>query len=116
MRRYRPDMVCDGPGEAQQFAGDCRDDKRDRLAPGGKASIRAQGRTRAFHRGKKRHVLVDTQGLLMEAVVHAADIQDRDRGLMLMAMLFGLYPFLLKLYADAGYQGLKFQTGLARVC
>jgi len=26
--------------------------------------------------------------------------------------LFGLYPFLLKLYADAGYQGPKFQTGL----
>ena len=34
----------------------------------------------------------------------------------LMATLFGLYPFLLKLYADAGYQGLIFQTGLARVC
>ena len=33
-----------------------------------------------------------------------------------MATLFGLYPFLLKLYADAGYQGLKFQTSLARVC
>jgi transposase len=52
----------------------------------------------------------------MEAVVHAADIQDRDGGVLLMATLFGLYPFLLKLYADAGYQGLKFQTGLARVC
>ncbi|MDE2582716.1 MAG: transposase, partial [Rhodospirillales bacterium] len=25
-------------------------------------------------------------------------------------------PFLLKLYADAGYQGPKFQRGLARVC
>ena len=52
----------------------------------------------------------------MEAVVHAADIQDRDGGVLLMATLFGLYPFLLKLYADAGYQGRKFQTGLARVC
>jgi hypothetical protein len=52
----------------------------------------------------------------MEAVVHAADIQDRDGGVLLMATLFGLYPFLLKLYADAGYQGPKFQTGLARVC
>ncbi len=28
--------------------------------------------------GKKRHILVDTQGLLMHAIVHAADIQDRD--------------------------------------
>ena len=34
----------------------------------------------------------------------------------LMATLFGLYPFLLKLYADAGYQGPKFQRGLALVC
>ena len=52
----------------------------------------------------------------MQAVVNAADIQDRDGGVLLMATLFGLYPFLLKLYADARYQGLKFQTSLARVC
>ena len=44
---------------------------------------------------KKRHILVDTQGLLMQAIVHAADIQDRDGGVLLMASLFGLYPFLL---------------------
>ena len=31
-------------------------------------------------KGKKRHVLVDTQGLLMHAIVHAADVQDRDGG------------------------------------
>jgi Transposase DDE domain len=41
-------------------------------------------------KGKKRHLLVDTQGLLMDAIVHAADIQDRDGGVLLMAMLFGL--------------------------
>ena len=67
-------------------------------------------------KGKKRHVLVDTQGLLMHAVVHAADVQDRDGALLLMATSFGAYPFLLKLYADSGYTGPKFQTGLARVC
>src|SRR3954451_17472882 len=61
-------------------------------------------------KGKKRHVLVDTQGLLMQAIVHAADIQDRDGGVLLMGTLFGLYPFLLKLYADSGYQGPKFDT------
>ena len=32
-----------------------------------------------------------------------------------MASLFGLYPFLLKLYADGGYQGPVFQTALRRV-
>ena len=66
-------------------------------------------------KGKKRHILVDTQGLLMMAIVHAADVQDRDGGVLLMASLFGLYPFLLKLYADGGYQGPQFQAGLRQV-
>src|SRR5215468_11936479 len=66
-------------------------------------------------KGKKRHILVDTQGLLMHAIVHAADIQDRDGGVLLMATLFGLYPFLLKLYADGGYQGTGFRDGLRSV-
>jgi len=66
-------------------------------------------------KGKKRHILVDTQGLLMIAIVHAANIQDRDGGLLLMASLFGMYPFLLKLYADGGYQGPRFQAGLRKV-
>ncbi len=33
-----------------------------------------------------------------------------------MGSLFGLFPFLLKLYADSGYQGPKFQQGLRVVC
>jgi hypothetical protein len=52
----------------------------------------------------------------MQAIVHAAYIQDRDGGVLLMASLFGLYPFLLKLCADSGYQGPKFRDGLACVC
>ena len=59
-------------------------------------------------------LLVDTQGLLMQAIVHAADIQDRDGGVLLMSSLLGLFPFLLKLYADSGYQGPKFQQGLGK--
>lgn len=51
----------------------------------------------------------------MHALVHAADVQDRDGGVVVMATLFGLYPFLLKLYADGGYQGPAFQTGLKKV-
>jgi transposase len=66
-------------------------------------------------KGKKRHILVDTQGLLLMAIVHAADVQDRDGGALLMASLFGLYPFLMKLYADAGYQGPQFQSALRKV-
>ena len=47
-------------------------------------------------KGKKRHILVDTQGLLLHALADLADIQDG----MVMAALLGLHPFLLKLYAD----------------
>jgi transposase len=52
----------------------------------------------------------------MQAIVHAADIQDRDGGVLLMSSLFGMFPFLLKLYADSGYLGPKFRQELARVC
>ena len=54
--------------------------------------------------GKKRHIMVDTQGLLMHAIVHLADVQDRDGGVLLVPTLFGLYPFLRKLFADGGYR------------
>lgn len=47
----------------------------------------------------------------MHALVHHAGIQDRDGGVLVMATLFGLYPFLLKLYADGGYSGETFQRG-----
>ncbi len=52
----------------------------------------------------------------MLALVHAADIQDRDGGVLLMSLMFGLHPFLIKLYADGGYQGAQFQQGLKQVC
>jgi transposase len=48
--------------------------------------------------------------------VHAGNVQDRDGGVWVMATLFGLQPFLLKLYADGGYQGPAFQAGVRRVC
>jgi putative transposase len=60
-------------------------------------------------------VLVDTLGLLLHAVVHPADIQDRDGGVLLMATLFGLHPFLKKLYADGAYQGPIFSEALAKL-
>ena len=41
----------------------------------------------------------------MHAIVHAADIQDRDGGALVMATLFGMFPILLKLYAEAVIKG-----------
>jgi transposase len=52
----------------------------------------------------------------MQAIIHAANVQDRDGGILLMRTLFGLYPFLIKLYADGGYQGAQFRRALKRVC
>lgn len=62
-------------------------------------------------KGKKRHILVDTIGLLLRALVHPADIQDRDGGVLVLKTLFGRYPFLKKLFADGGYQGPVFARG-----
>jgi hypothetical protein len=65
-------------------------------------------------KGEKRHILVDTLGLLLHAIVHPANIQDRDGGIV-MATLFGMFPFLNKLFADGGYQGPRFANALAAV-
>jgi len=66
-------------------------------------------------KGKKRHVLADTQGLVLDAIVTAADVQDRDGGAWLLGTLSGLYPFLLKLFADGGYQGPEFRASVKAV-
>ena len=42
---------------------------------------------------------------MLHALVHPADIQDRDGGVLVLRTLFGRYPFLMKLFADGGYQG-----------
>jgi hypothetical protein len=44
-------------------------------------------------------------------------VQDRDGGVLLMATLFGLDPFLLKIYAyaDGGYQGVRFHNALRNI-
>jgi putative transposase len=52
---------------------------------------------------------------LLHAIVHGADVQDRDGGIILLATMFGMHPFLTKLFADAAYQGPGFNTGLARI-
>jgi transposase len=50
----------------------------------------------------------------MHGLVHAADVQDRDGGVWVMATLFGLYPFLEKLYADGGYNSSGFKAGVKK--
>jgi hypothetical protein len=52
---------------------------------------------------------------MLHAIVHSADIQDRDGGALVIATLFGLYPFLMKLYADGGYQETVFPNAVKAV-
>jgi transposase len=52
---------------------------------------------------------------LLHAIVHPADVQDRDGGILLLATLDGMYPILKKLLADAAYQGPKFNNALAKI-
>lgn len=56
-------------------------------------------------KGRKRHILVDTQGLLLKVLVHTANIQDRDGAQLLLADLPQRFPRLSHLWADAGYRG-----------
>jgi transposase len=56
-------------------------------------------------KGRKRHLLVDTQGLLLRVHVHPADEQDRDSGLDLLVGADRAFPRIEQLWADAGYQG-----------
>jgi transposase len=52
---------------------------------------------------------------LLHAVIHPADIQDRDGGVLVLSTLFGMYPFLLKLFVDGGYQGPQFDSAVAAI-
>jgi putative transposase len=58
-------------------------------------------------KGRKRHILVDTLGLLLNVVVHRADIQDRDGALHLLRRARRLFPFIERIFADGGYAGQK---------
>ena len=55
--------------------------------------------------GRKRHLLVDTLGLPLRGVVHAASIQDRDGLAPLLRHIRRRFPWLRMLFADGGYQG-----------
>jgi transposase len=63
-------------------------------------------------KGRKRHIVTDTQGNLVGLVVHEADIQDRDGAPRVLASIRSLYPWLRHVFADGGYAGDKLRTAL----
>ena len=53
-------------------------------------------------KGRKRHILTDTEGNLVHALIHTADIQDRDGAPLLLAEIIHRFPWLRHLFADGG--------------
>jgi transposase len=66
-------------------------------------------------KGRKRHVVTDTLGNMLEAVVHGADVQDRDGAPCLIERSCDGYPTLTRLYADGGYAGQKLEAAVAHI-
>ena len=64
--------------------------------------------------GRKRHILTDTLGLLLAVSVHSASIQDRDGAEALLREARRSFPFIERIIGDAGYQGRKMETAVAR--
>jgi transposase len=66
-------------------------------------------------KGRKRHILTDTMGLMVGAIVHTADIQDRDGAPPLLASIRSAFPWLRHVFADAAYAGDKLEQALAKL-
>ncbi len=66
-------------------------------------------------KGRKRHIITDTGGLLVGAMVHAADIQDRDGAPALLASIRSAFPWLRHVFADGGYAGPKLAEALNKL-
>jgi len=64
-------------------------------------------------KGRKRHILTDTAGLLVTALVHTADIQDRDGAPDVLAQIRASFPWLRHVFADGGYAGDKLRDAMA---
>ena len=63
--------------------------------------------------GRKRHLLVDTDGLILKVRVHAANLQDRDGAALVLDQIDEPLSQLELIWADAGYSGPKLQDWMA---
>lgn len=66
-------------------------------------------------KGRKRHIIVDTLGLMVGLMVHSADIQDRDGAPDLLQSIRNRWPWLLHVFADGGYAGDKLKKRLQKI-
>ncbi|QBL94359.1 IS5 family transposase ISGdi3 [Komagataeibacter saccharivorans] len=78
------------------------------------------GGPRGYDAGKKirdrrRHIATDTPGHVVAAVVHPADVQDRDGAPLVATRIRSLFPWLRHLIGDGGYAGEKLRGALAEL-
>jgi len=66
-------------------------------------------------KGRKRHILTDTIGLLVGANVHPANVQDRDGAPPLLASVRAAFPWLRHVFADSAYAGDKLKDALDKL-
>ena len=66
-------------------------------------------------KGRKRHLAVDTMGLLVGAIVHSANVQDRDGAPHLLQAIRYAFPWLRHVFADSAYAGGKLRAALAQL-
>ena len=66
-------------------------------------------------KGRKRHIITDTTGLLVGLEVHGAGIQDRDGAPDVLKAVGTRYPMLRHIFADGGYAGPKLRDALKAI-
>jgi transposase len=66
-------------------------------------------------KGRKRHIVTDTQGNLLSAIVHPANVQDRDGAPAAVTLACASYPTIAHLFADGGYAGEKLENALRKI-
>jgi len=64
-------------------------------------------------RGRKRHMVTDTQGFPLALLVHAANIQDNHGAVPLLAALRQTFPKLRHIFADRVYRGEQLRNAIA---
>jgi len=66
-------------------------------------------------KGRKRHIVTDTEGRMPTGIVHEASIQDRDGAPGVVEYACESFPTVTHLFADSGYAGEKLETALAKM-
>jgi len=56
-------------------------------------------------KGIKRHIIVDTLGLILAVVIQSASVQDRDGAISVINALTENWKKVIKIFADSGYRG-----------